>query len=110
MREWAAADVCRAALILRPAVVYGPGNTANLFALVDAIARGRFFLAGSNDNRKSLVAVQNVVAAVEHLAARMQPGVELFYLVDRESFSVREIAGMVARALGRSDRLTSFAP
>ena len=108
VRAWAAADACRSALILRPAVVYGPGNTANLFALVDAIARGRFFLAGSNHNRKSLVAVQNVVAAVEHLAARMQPGVELFYLVDRESFSVREIAGMVARALGRSDRLTAL--
>ena len=108
VREWATADASRSALILRPAVVYGPGNTANLFALVDAIARGRFFLAGPNHNRKSLVAVQNVVAAVEHLAARMQPGVELFYLVDRESFSVREIAGMVARALGRSDRLASL--
>lgn len=108
VREWAAADANRAALILRPAVVYGPGNTANLFALVDAIARNRFFLAGPNDNRKSLVAVQNVVAAVEHLAARIQPGVELFYLVDRESFSVREIAGMVARALGRRDRFASL--
>ena len=108
VREWATADASRSALILRPAVVYGPGNTANLFALVDAIARDRFFLAGPNHNRKSLVAVQNVVAAVEHLAARMQPGVELFYLVDRESFSVREIAGMVARALGRSDRLPSL--
>ena len=108
VREWAAADANRSALIVRPAVVYGPGNTANLFALVDAIARGRFFLAGSNDNIKSLVAVRNVVAAVEHLAAQMQPGVELLYLVDRESFSVREIAGMVARALGRSDRLTAL--
>lgn len=108
VREWAAADPGRAALILRPAVVYGPGNTANLFALVDAIARGRFFLAGSNDNRKSLVAVRNVVAAVEHLAARMQPGVELFYLVDRESFSVREIAAKVARALGLNGGILSL--
>lgn len=108
VREWAAADASRAALILRPSVVYGPGNTANLFALVDAIARGRFFLAGRNDNIKSLVAVRNVVAAVEHLAARMQPGVELFYLVDRESFSVRDIAGMVARALGRNGGIWSL--
>lgn len=106
--EWAAADAGRAALILRPSVVYGPGNTANLYALVEAIARGRFFLAGRNDNVKSLVAVRNVVAAVEFLAARMKPGVELYYLVDRESFSMREIAGMVARALGRSDGFWSL--
>lgn len=101
VREWAAGDASRSALILRPAVVYGPGNTANLFALVDAIARGRFFLAGANDNLKSLVAVQNVVAAVQHLAARMRPGVDLYYLVDRETGTVRDIAGMVSRALGR---------
>ena len=108
VRAWAAADASRAALILRPAVVYGPGNTANLYALVDAIARGRFFFAGRNDNFKSLVAVQNVVAAVDHLAVRMQPGVELFYLVDRESYSMRDIAGMVARAMGRNDRFQSL--
>ncbi|MBI5800781.1 MAG: NAD-dependent epimerase/dehydratase family protein [Verrucomicrobia bacterium] len=108
VREWAAADASRAAIILRPSVVYGPGNTANLFAVVDAIARGRFFFAGRNDNIKSLVAVRNVVAAVEHLAARMQPGVELFYLVDRESFSVQEIAAMIARALGRDSGIRSL--
>lgn len=108
VREWAAADSTRAAVIVRPAVVYGPGNTANLYALVDAIARGRFFLAGRNDNCKSLVAVGNVVAAVEHLVARMRPGVELFFLVDRETFTVADIAGMVARALGRPERFRSL--
>ena len=108
VREWAAASKERSAVIVRPAVVYGPGNTANLYALVDAIARGRFFLAGRNGNYKSLVAVGNVIAAIEHLAARMQPGVELFYLVDRETFTVAEIAAMIAHALGQSGNFRSL--
>lgn len=108
VREWAAASKGRSAVIVRPAVVYGSGNTANLYALVDAIARSRFFLAGRNDNYKSLVAVGNVVAAVEHLAALMQPGVELFYLVDRETYTVAEIAAMIARALGQTGNFRSL--
>ena len=92
----------RSALILRPAVVYGPGTTANIFAMVRAIDRGLFFLAGENANVKSLVALRNVTGAVVHLLPQMSPGCEIYHLVDRSSHSVREIAGMIARRLGRA--------
>jgi GlcNAc-P-P-Und epimerase len=100
VREWAAEDLERSALILRPAVVYGPGNTANLFSMVDALARGRFCLVGRNDNIKSLVSLKNLCAAVVHLSPQMKPGVEVYNLVDEQSYSVRELASMMARLLG----------
>jgi nucleoside-diphosphate-sugar epimerase len=93
----------RSALILRPAVVYGPGTTANIFAMVRAIDRGLFFLAGENANVKSLVALRNVTGAVVHLLPQMSAGWEIYHLVDRSSHSVREIAGMIARRLGRAE-------
>jgi nucleoside-diphosphate-sugar epimerase len=93
----------RSALILRPAVVYGPGTTANIFAMVRAIDRGRFFLAGENANVKSLVALRNVTRAVVHLLPQMAAGCEVYNLVDRSSHPVREIAGFIAGLLGRSN-------
>lgn len=98
--RWAQENSKRSALIVRPAVVYGPGNTANLYAMVDAIAKGRFLLIGSNDNVKSLVSLTNLCAAIVHLLPRTRPGVEAFNIVDRESFSVRELASIMARELG----------
>jgi nucleoside-diphosphate-sugar epimerase len=101
VQRWAESGA-RSALILRPAVVYGPGTTANIFAMVRAIDRGRFFLAGENANVKSLVAIRNVTGAVVHLLPQMAAGCEVYHLVDRSSHSVREIAGIIARLLGRS--------
>ena len=89
----------RAALILRPAVIYGPGSTANIYAMVAAIAQRRFVFVGSNDNIKSLVSLRNVAAATRHLLHRMAPGCEIYHLVDRHRYSVRELAAMIARQL-----------
>lgn len=101
VRQWTAADDRRTALILRPAVVYGPGCVANVAAMRDAIARDRFFLVGRNDNIKSLVAVENVTAALNFLLVRAGLGCEVFNLVDDASFSVREIDRRLRRRLGK---------
>ncbi len=97
VRRWAEADARRCALILRPAVIYGPGNRANIFSFVDALSRGRFFLVGRNENIKSIVSIQNLCAAVEHLLNRMRPGVEIYNITDEYSYSVRELAEAIAR-------------
>jgi nucleoside-diphosphate-sugar epimerase len=108
VRAWAAGSPERSALILRPAVVYGPGNQANMLSLVEAIHRRRFFLIGRNENIKSLISLKNLVAAVAHLLTVPFRGCELFYLTDRESYSVSRIASMVAEILGRSPKLPAL--
>jgi len=100
VRRWAE-QAERRALILRPAVVYGPGSTANIFAMVRAIDRGVFFFAGENVNVKSLVSLRNVTAAVVYLIPRLSAGCNIFNLVDRTSCTVREIATAVTQELGR---------
>ena len=102
VRAWVVANPHRSALILRPAVIYGPGSTANIAAMVKGIRRKRFFLVGRNDNVKSLVGVRNVVAAVTYLLPRMQTGrCEVFNLVDAQNLTVREIDAAIRRQLGR---------
>lgn len=100
VREWVSEDGRRSALILRPAVVYGPGCVGNVAAMLAAIRRHGFFLVGQNRNVKSLVSIRNVTAATRYLAGRMTLGrCEVFNLVDHESFSVREIDAMLRRHL-----------
>lgn len=99
VRAWAATPG-RRALILRPAVIYGPGNTANIYSMIAGIARNRFAFVGANANVKSLVSLRNAVAATAYLLARMRDGCEIYHLVDAQRYTVRELAGLTARALG----------
>jgi nucleoside-diphosphate-sugar epimerase len=109
VREWASNSRQRCALILRPAVVYGPGSQqGNIYPFMEAIAQGRFCLAGRNDNLKSVISIANLCAAVNHLVTRLKPGVQIYNLADRETFSVRRLAELIAQCLGNSRRPRSL--
>lgn len=105
---WVGRSQERSALILRPAVVYGPGNQANMLSFVDAIHGGRFFLVGKNQNVKSLISLRNLVAAVSHLLAQPDQGTEVFYLTDKVSYSVAQLAGMIQELLNLKRRVRSL--
>ena len=106
--QWAQEQNDRSALILRPAVIYGPGNIANVYSMVRAIDRGLFFLVGTNENVKSLVSIANVAAAVLHLMRGARAGVDIFNLVDEKSYSVSQIASTVTRLLGRQQKVRAI--
>ncbi|MCE9630690.1 MAG: NAD-dependent epimerase/dehydratase family protein [Planctomycetia bacterium] len=100
VREWAAADSSRSAVILRPAPVYGPGNEANLAAFVQQILASKPCLIGRGETRKSIVALDNLCAAIEFATARTASGGEVFNVSDRETPSLEELAAMIAELAG----------
>jgi len=100
VENWVAMDPNRWALILRPSVVYGPGNTANIYSMLDAIARGRFPLVNAGANVKSVVSLENICAAVAFLLSRKNAGVEVFNITDPQPVTVKAISGYMADALG----------
>lgn len=101
LAAWAARDPARAVLVIRPTVVFGPGNYANMYTLIRQIERGRFAFVGTGTNRKSLAYVGNLVDA---LLARwpepVRPGVQTINYADLPDLSSREIAEAIYRALG----------
>lgn len=102
-RRWADADDARRLLVIRPAVVFGPRNYANVHRMIRAIDRHRFLPVGQGRNRKSMVYVENVVAAILHLWTRPpahEP--EVYNCVDQPDLTSREIVAEVYRALGRT--------
>src|SRR5688572_4249094 len=88
-------------VIVRPPLVYGPGVKANFFALLKWLQRGVPLPFGAIHNRRSLVALENLVdllaICVEHPAA---PGQTLL-VSDGEDLSTTELLRRLAAALGK---------
>lgn len=92
-------------VIIRPPLVYGPGVRANMRALVGAVARGVPLPLGAVHNRRSLVALENLVdfilTCLEHQAAAG----DTFLVSDGEDLSTTDLIRRLARAMGRPARL-----
>jgi len=88
-------------VIIRPPLVYGPGVKANFQSLMRALVRGLPLPLGAIHNRRSLVALDNVVdlivTCIEHPAAAN----ETFLVSDGEDLSTTELIRRLARAMGR---------
>ena len=100
-----AADTGLEVVIIRPPLVYGPGVRANFAALMHAVARGLPLPLGRIDNRRSLIALDNlldfIAACIEHPAAANQT----FVVSDGVDLSTPELIRRIARAVGKPARL-----
>ncbi|MEZ5512880.1 MAG: NAD(P)-dependent oxidoreductase [Steroidobacteraceae bacterium] len=100
-REWAATDPKRSALVLRPAVVFGPHNFANMYALIRQLHSRRFVQVGSGFNQKSMCHVDNLVAAMLYLWNQRRTGTRTFNYVDKPDLASRQITDVILDALGQ---------
>ena len=62
---WQQAGSNRKLIILRPGVVFGPGEHANVARLARSLARGYFFYMGNRDTRKAGVYVKELCHVME---------------------------------------------
>lgn len=91
---------------LRVATVYGPRDRGNMARMNKAIARRRFVLPGAGRNRKTCVAVENVVAAALAVAqcpnepARRAAAGGALVVADARPYVLAEIARAMAQAAG----------
>jgi nucleoside-diphosphate-sugar epimerase len=106
LQQWAAQDSKRSVLIIRPTVVFGPYNMANMRNLIRQIDSGVYFHLGKADNIKSIAYVENLVAATRFLMERMKPGVEIYNYADEPQLTTRQISNVIAEALGKKIRIT----
>ena len=98
------------ASVLRFPLVYGPevkGNMRRLMALVD---RGMPLPFGSISNRRSLLYVGNLVAAVRAVLEHPLEGCHTFFVTDARELSLPELLRLIGHALGRSARLVPVPP
>lgn len=92
-------------VIIRPVLVYGPGVKANFRSMMAWLSRGVPLPFGTIYNKRSLVALDNLVdligTCIDHPSAANQ----VFLVSDDQDLSTSELLRLMARALGRPARL-----
>ncbi|MDH4607320.1 SDR family oxidoreductase [Pseudomonas sp. BN102] len=92
-------------VIIRPPLVYGPGVKANFLNMMRWLNKGVPLPLGSIDNRRSLVALDNLVDLIETCVAHPAAANQTFLVSDGEDLSTSELLRRMARALGKPARL-----
>ena len=91
---------------VRPPLVYGPGAKANFLTMARWLRRGFPLPLGAvSDNRRSLIAVDNLVDLLKTCLVHPSAAGEVFLAADGEDLSTTELLRRTARALGRPARL-----
>lgn len=91
------------AIILRPAMIHGPGNKGNLNLLWKIAQLGLPWPLAAFENLRSFASVENVCAAVEQLALKGENGI--YPIADDTPISTNRIIELMAQTQGRTAKL-----
>lgn len=93
--DWCANDRTRSVVIIRPTVIFGPNNYANVYNLIDSVYRKKFMFVGDGHNIKSVAYVENLVDATLFLMSKMKPGMEIYNYSDEPQMTIEEIVNTI---------------
>lgn len=92
--------------ILRPVLVYGPGNRGNMSRLAGLLSRGIPVPLGRTLNRRSFLFVGNLVDAIQtYLQAPTPVSGRTWMIADKEVASTEELILAMARAMQVNPRI-----
>lgn len=92
-------------VIIRPPLVYGPGVKANFATLMRAVQGGWPLALGSVQNRRSLVALDNLVDLILKCVVHPDAANQTFLVSDGQDLSTTELVRGLARAANMPARL-----
>jgi nucleoside-diphosphate-sugar epimerase len=87
--------------VVRPCLVYGPSPKGNLEKMIKAVRRGRFPPLPEVGNKRSMVHIDDVIAAALLLAEHPAAKGGAFIAADKAPFSTRELFEWICAAVGR---------
>jgi GlcNAc-P-P-Und epimerase len=99
MSEWFHRGPGRTLVMVRPTVVFGPGNRGNVYHLMKYLARNPYVMIGRGQNVKAVSYVENVAAFLVRVLD-LDPGEYIYNYADTE-FPVEALVHRVRKWLGR---------
>jgi UDP-glucose 4-epimerase len=97
-------------VVIRPPLVYGPGVKANFLAMMRWVHRGLPVPLANVDNRRSLVALDNLVDLVKRCCTHPEAANQVFLVSDDEDVSTSELFRRIGAALHRPARFLAVPP
>lgn len=92
-------------VVIRPPLVYGPGVGGNLKALMRWVPRGIPLPLGAVNNRRSLIALDNLTDLIATCLVHPAAANQIFLAADGEDVSTTELLRRIAYAWGQTPRL-----
>jgi GlcNAc-P-P-Und epimerase len=91
----------RTVVIIRPTVVFGPGNRGNVYNLLSQIISGRFVMIGNGRNKKSMSYIDNICGFIEYCLDDKFKGNHVYNYVDKPDLSMNELVSLAERFLSK---------
>lgn len=88
-------------VVIRPCMVYGNTDKGNLPRMIKAISRGLFPPLPEFNNRRSMVHVEDVVAAALLAAGKAESAGQIYIVSDEQDYSTRQLYDWIKAALGK---------
>lgn len=102
LRKWHQKDPQnRTLVILRPTVVFGPGNKGNVYNLLKQIASGKFLMIGKGENKKSMAYVENITGFIRYCINKDLRGYRVFNYADKPDLSMNELVKVAEESLNK---------
>lgn len=92
-------------VVIRPPLIYGAGVKANFAKMMQGVAKGLPLPLGAVHNKRSLVALENLVDFIILCMKHPKAANEVFLISDGEDVSTTELLQKVAKAMGKQARL-----
>ena len=91
-------------VMIRPSVVFGPGNpwNTNILRLIDSIYRNRFVMIGDGTQIKTTSYIDNLLDAHMFAMNKVEAGLRVLHYVDEPALTTAELVDHIYRCLGRS--------
>jgi nucleoside-diphosphate-sugar epimerase len=97
-------------VIIRPPLVYGPGVKANFEVMMHWLRRGVPLPLGAIDNKRSLVAIDNLIDLILMCLVHPAAANQTFLVSDGEDLSTTSLLKRMGEAIGKPARLIPVSP
>jgi nucleoside-diphosphate-sugar epimerase len=94
----------RRLIIIRPTVIFGPGNRGNVYNLFNQIFKKRFVMFGDGNNQKSMAYVENVAAFIMYIL-NSNPNLQIYNYVDKPDLSMNKLILLIRKTLFKKNNI-----
>jgi nucleoside-diphosphate-sugar epimerase len=94
--EWQKKNPQNELIVLRPTVIYGPHNFANIYKLINTLHRTPLVTVGKGNYVKSTVSLNTMIDMIIFSLGLLKPGYQHFNCVDEPYISLNELMHIIA--------------